>query len=435
MATITIAGLGPGRRGLRTLETVQAIESARKIVLRTLIHPETSEFLGDPRVVACDDIYESLESFKEVYAAIADRVCLAADDGDVLYLAPGHPRYGEFVTPLIEARAAEHGHEIVVFAAVSALDEIAVALGADLMSLEPQSIDATTLVNVIDAEPFAAGLLDVSTVRPVLVTQVYSPEMASATKLALSRVFPDDHDVCVVTAAGTDARTVTTVPLHELDRVHVDHLTSVWVGPRPDLSAGRDFPSLARIVARLRAPGGCPWDQKQTTTSLLDSLLEEAYEAVEAFQQDDHAHGAEELGDLLMIIAMQSQIAEEEGLFQIEDVIEGITAKLLRRHPHVFGDETARSAEDVVGIWQAVKATEGKKTKPAHPLDRYPKPMPIAQRLVDHLRPSDVTGSIDNEALGDQLFALTMSAIEAGLNPETLLLEAAKRAIPETPVS
>jgi len=300
------------------------------------------------------------------------------------------------------------------------------------MSSELQSIDATSLALSIDGSPFNAGSIEFSPIRPLLVTQVYSSEMASATKIALARVYGDEHDIAVIRAAGTAGQTVVRTPLHRLDRVEVDHLSSVWVEPMGTISTSRTFAGLTRIVAALRAPDGCPWDQKQDARSLRLSILEEAYEVVEAIESDDSDHVAEELGDLLLLIVMQAQIAEEEGLFQVEDVLEGITAKLIRRHPHVFGDAAAASAEDVVGIWQQVKATEGKKKRPSHPIDRYPAPMPIARRLADHFGDHPAIDSFDPDGVGDQLFALTKVAIEAGYDPEDLLLNASKRAIPET---
>jgi tetrapyrrole methylase family protein / MazG family protein len=436
-STITIAGLGPGGRGYRTLETVEAIDKARRIVLRTAIHPDIDDLVADPRVVACDDLYENAESFEHVYDQVARRVVDVAEDGDLLYLTPGHPRYGEHVTERIERLAEQSGHQVRVLAAVSAYDVIAVALRRDLMSDEPQSVDATTLAASLEAEPFAAGMIDLSPYRPVLVTQVFSREMAVATKLGLSRLFPDDHPVTVVRGAGTAEQVSETMPLHRLDRATVDHLTSVWTDSLPGDAASRAFAGLLRVAARLRAPDGCPWDREQSARSLLPSLLEEAYEVVEALQSDDVDHAAEELGDLLLHVVMQSQIAEEEELFRIEDVVESITTKLIRRHPHVFGEGAAESADDVLSIWQKVKAEErasGKtKPKPSHPLDRYPAPMPIARRLHD-LLPKN--GAIDDgvapDQLGDRLFELTRQAIAQGLDPERILLEAARRHIPES---
>src|SRR6478735_3581691 len=165
MSQITIAGLGPGAPGLRTVETVAAIDVASVIVLRTSIHPGIEDLVNDPRVVACDDLYESGGTFDHVYASIATRVLEFADRSDLLYLTPGHPFYGERVTPLILEAARERRHECTVLPSVSAFDVIATALGRDLMRSEPQSIDATTLVGLLEQEPFAAGLLDLAPTR------------------------------------------------------------------------------------------------------------------------------------------------------------------------------------------------------------------------------------------------------------------------------
>lgn len=432
MSTITIAGLGPGNPRLRTLETAAAIESATSIVLRTAIHPGVADIAADSRVVACDDIYRSSDVFEEVYSRIAERVAETADRGDVLYLTPGHPRYGEHVTTAIESLAGARGHDVVVLDAVSAFDSMSNALGIDLMDREPQLIDATTLAISLERSPFASGAIDLSPFRPILVTQVFSREMAIAAKLVLGRLFDDEHEVTVVRAAGTESEVKEVVPVHRLDRTEVDHLTSLWIEPQPFIAGSHAFSGLLQIAARLRAPEGCPWDREQSQVSLVPSMLEEAYEAVEAIQGDDPQHAAEELGDLLLHIVMQSQIAEEDELFTIEDVIYSITSKLVRRHPHVFGEESARSASDVLGIWQQVKATErkGLKPKPDHPLDRYPAAMPVARRLHDTLKPKSGDLPIDGAVLGDSLFAATRTAIEAGLDPEAILLAAAKRAIP-----
>lgn len=432
MSAITIAGLGPGNPKLRTLETAEAIASSQTIVLRTAIHPGVADLIADDRVVVCDDIYQLAEDFEGVYAEIARRVIAKASLGDVLYLTPGHPRYGERVTPAIERLAAEANHTVIVLDAVSAFDAISNALGFDLMAREPQLIDATTLAMSLEQSPFASGTIDLSPYRPIVVTQVFSREMAAATKLALGRLLGDEHEIVVIRAAGTPDEQTVAIPLHRLDRVAVDHLTTLWVEPQPVIAGGRALAGLLQIAARLRAPGGCPWDREQTQASLVPSMLEEAYEAIEAIEGDDPQHAAEELGDLLLHIVMQSQIAEESDLFTIEDVLFSITSKLVRRHPHVFGEESVRSATDVVGIWQQVKSTERGHAKPkaAHPIDRYPAAMPIARRLHDTIKPIEFPERPAENDLGDSLFSATRAAIEAGYDPEALLLAAAKRAIP-----
>jgi tetrapyrrole methylase family protein/MazG family protein len=118
------------------------------------------------------------------------------------------------------------------------------------------------------------------------------------------------------------------------------------------------FSALVDIIARLRGPSGCPWDKEQTHASLRPSLLEECYEVLEAIDAGDGRKLSEELGDLLMHIMLHAQIAREEGQFTIDDVVRGISAKLVHRHPHVFGDATVSDARDVALSWESLKQEE-----------------------------------------------------------------------------
>src|SRR6266480_3720395 len=138
------------------------------------------------------------------------------------------------------------------------------------------------------------------------------------------------------------------------------------------------FNKLYEIVTQLRSPGGCPWDRKQTNQSLLPALIEEAYEAAEAARAQDDAHFREELGDLLLLVLMHAQIARETGRFDIEDVIEQVSDKLIRRHPHVFGMSEARDAGAVLKQWEAIKREE--KNANLHYLDSLPKALPALVR-------------------------------------------------------
>lgn len=138
--------------------------------------------------------------------------------------------------------------------------------------------------------------------------------------------------------------------------------------PEQDLSASRSvqadarphlaFDSFVATIAALRAPGGCPWDREQTHASIADNLIEEAYEAVDAIESDDIAHLREELGDVLLQVVLQSQIASDAGEFTIDDVCADIDAKIIRRHPHVFGEVAADSANEVLDLWDRVKLAE-----------------------------------------------------------------------------
>ena len=140
-----------------------------------------------------------------------------------------------------------------------------------------------------------------------------------------------------------------------------------------------EFDRLRAVVAELRSPAGCPWDREQTNLSLLPALLEEAYEVVSAVRAQDDANLREELGDLLLLIVMQVQIAAETGRLQLEEVIDGITQKLIRRHPHVFAQSDAADSASVLRQWERIKMDE-KKGSAAGYLDDLPQALPALMR-------------------------------------------------------
>jgi MazG family protein len=139
------------------------------------------------------------------------------------------------------------------------------------------------------------------------------------------------------------------------------------------------FQRLCEIVAQLRAPDGCPWDREQTHESLLPALLEEAYEVVGAVRAGDERNLREELGDLLLLIVMQAQVAREAGRFGIDEVLDGVSEKLVRRHPHVFAMSDARDTGAVLRQWEAIKRDEKKNTR-ARYLDDLPTALPALMR-------------------------------------------------------
>jgi MazG family protein len=123
----------------------------------------------------------------------------------------------------------------------------------------------------------------------------------------------------------------------------------------PRKTTGEQFAELVGLIARLRAPGGCPWDREQTHESLKPMLLEEAYEVIEAIDEGNDEEFKGELGDLLLQVVFHSDIATEEGRFTVADVIERVSSKMIRRHPHVFGEDTASTSTEVLRNWEAIK--------------------------------------------------------------------------------
>lgn len=214
------------------------------------------------------------------------------------------------------------------------------------------------------------------------------------------------------------------------------------------------FNEFADTIAALRAPGGCPWDREQTHGSIAHNMIEEAYEAVDAIEAGDVAHMCEELGDVLLQVVLQSQIAADEGEFDIDDVCRGINAKMVRRHPHVFGDAQAATAGDVRGIWDAVKLAEKQAAdadagegKPAGLLDGVPTSFPALMQAQKISRKAvavgfeweceaDVWAKVEEEItefkaaatpeeleleFGDVLFALVNVARWRGVDAESAL--------------
>jgi len=227
-----------------------------------------------------------------------------------------------------------------------------------------------------------------------------------------------------------------------------DHLVTLYLPPLGLTDDLRSFEGLRAVVARLRSPdGGCPWDLEQTHETLKRFLLEEAYEALDALDGGEPHKLAEELGDLLMQVVLQAQVAEDADEFVIEDVIASITAKLIRRHPHVFGDVEVEGARDVIRNWDALKKDE---RGDAPLLDAVPRAMPaLAQAQSVQSRaakagigpaivPPDAvtrmlrdltsaTDAVTAAQLGDLLFGVVALARDHDLDAEESLRLAVRR--------
>jgi tetrapyrrole methylase family protein/MazG family protein len=234
-----------------------------------------------------------------------------------------------------------------------------------------------------------------------------------------------------------------------------DPLSHVPTGPVPTGRGGERLLDLVRVVARLRAPDGCPWDRAQTHRSLRRHLIDEAYETLDAIDEGDHGRLRDELGDLLLQALFHAQIASDDGEYDIDDVAQGTVEKLIRRHPHVFADVDADTPAEVYANWERIKATEG---DPKAIDAEMPSALPslvAAQKVqrraagrgfdwarlaaaVDKVREelaeleeaalahdgSDAEGSSKDaleEEVGDVLFAVTALARKLGVDAESAL--------------
>jgi tetrapyrrole methylase family protein/MazG family protein len=185
---------------------------------------------------------------------------------------------------------------------------------------------------------------------PVLFTNIDLPVVASQLKIMLLTTYPGTHEIFLV--AGGNSMTI---QLGALDVMDDSTGSCLYV---PPLGEGTSLESFAEIVAHLRAPDGCPWDKEQTHESLRKHLLEESYEAIAAIDSGDFADMQEEFGDLLLQIVLNAQIANEEAQFNVNQVIQGIYSKIVRRHPHVFGDVELNGVQGVLANWEKLKEKE-----------------------------------------------------------------------------
>lgn len=413
---ITVVGLGSGDYNQLTVGIVskliaagQAVKSgadAGGIYLRTREHPAVA-LLDEMSIpyFTFDALYEAKDTFEEVYETIAGELLSLAKDGkaaaagwakpaepsdgrkaspgsepfdtgrpglivaapdaaaaagEIVYAVPGHPMVAEKTVQLLKARCPDEGVELQLLGGESFLDQAFVRLGFDPIE-GFQLLDGSSL-----------SAYQLNPLLHTVVGQVYDSLTASDVKLTLMELYPDDHPVIVGHALGVEGQeSILRIPLYELDRVEgYGNLSLVWV-PRTDSDAvrNRTFARLHEIVDILRSPEGCPWDREQTHQSIRKNLIEETYEVIETIDEDDPEHMREELGDLLLQIMLHSQMEAEEGGFTVFDVIEGLNEKLIRRHPHVFGESKAEDADDALSNWQQMKDEE-KRSKGIDPSEQ-----------------------------------------------------------------
>ncbi len=376
MPGITLLGLGPGDPDQLTCEAWDVLSSTDEIYLRTRQHPTVAGLPPAIKVHSFDDLYEDGESFDEVYATITQKILeLGRREGGVIYAVPGHPFVAEATCPEIARLARDEGLAVRIVEGLSFLEPTFSAL----------NLDPYPHLTLFDA--LTLGELHVPTFAPdapVLIAQIYSRLVASEVKSTLTTIYPDEHPVRLIHGAGTKDQIVENVAIYEIDRSeHIGLLTSLYI---PSLGEGTSFESFQEIVAHLRAPNGCPWDKEQTHESLRKHLLEESYEAIAAIDAGDFNSMREEFGDLLLQIMLHSQIASEEGKFTANDVVKGIYEKIIRRHPHVFGDVKVSGVDGVLTNWEKLKEKErgSKGEKEKGMLDGVPLALPALSQAQEY---------------------------------------------------
>jgi tetrapyrrole methylase family protein / MazG family protein len=425
LSAITILGLGPGDAALLTRAAWERLQTTQVLYLRTAIHPTVAQLPPSIELRSFDSLYEAADDFEAIYQRIATELLHRAQQGEeVVYAVPGHPLVAEATTRRLLALARERGVPIQIMAGLSFVEPVCVALELDPLEHGLQLIDALDLVpsfefKVLSSElpeptstqnsdgawseiqgigPYTPPLLPfpLTPTRPTLVCQLYNDTVASHVKLSLLERYPAEHPVTLVGAAGVAGEErIRQVPLHELDHQRdLDHLTCAYLPPLAPLADLRGPEGIVAVFTHLLGPGGCPWDREQTHQSLRSALLEEAHEVLEALDAGDMAALAEELGDLLGHIVAHSEMARQAGLYDLGSVYEGIASKLIRRHPHVFGELSVSGTGEVLSNWDAIKQAEraAKGQSQRGTLDGIPTGLPALATAQELTRKAAKTG-------------------------------------------
>ena len=346
---IMIVGLGPAGANNLTREAWDWLVQSREIWARTRYHPVFSELPREVIVHSFDQVDEEFHS-TDLSVEIAQEIIeLAQKQGGVTYAVPGSPFIAEETVRQIMIQVKGSNIPVRVIDGMSFLEPVCSALGLDP---HPKLVLTDSLyLASLDVPFFPAS-------SPALVSNLRSGMEASDLKLTLMNNYPDEFPVKLIHNAGLPDELVEEIPLYQIDQsLHTGLMSTLYL---PARESGRGFEDFQQIIARLRAPDGCPWDRKQTHSSLRPYLLEESYEVLEALDQEDPEHLVEELGDLLLQIVLHTQIATEEQDFNMTDVVSGISEKIIRRHPHVFTELEVDSVEGVLSNWEQIKAEERK---------------------------------------------------------------------------
>lgn len=439
---ILITGLGPAGLDRVPADTRRRLlDPATVVVLRTLAHPAAADLAARRPVESCDDLYEQAADFDEVYRGIAARVVRLAGAGPVVYGVPGSALVGERAVALIRREAAAAGIPVEITPGESFLSLVLERAGADPLERGLQVLDGRSL-----PDPLLLHL-------PTVIAQVDTAVVLYEVRDALLRLLPPETPVTRLADLGGPGEQVEHLALTDLAAGHAGLRVSLFLDPVPP-----GWPGLVQINARLRRE--CPWDRRQTHHSLTRHLIEEAYETVAALEAlppeapggepdyPGYVEAEEELGDLLLQVVFHATLAAETGAFGVEEVAEGIRRKLVRRHPHVFGEVEAETAEAVLANWEVIKRDEkGRQSL----LDGVPAALPalsrahalaaraatvgfdwpdlegVVAKVHEELGEVLAEGARRADELGDLLFAVANLARHLEVDPEQALRRAASR--------
>ena len=374
---ITVAALGPDSADMLTMGALRAMRSADALVLRTVRHGAAAVL--DEQGIAyqtLDALYERCEDFDELCEKAAGALVKKALSVENLCYAVSEPGSDATVRALAKALPQEIGLRVI--------GGVTLASGA-ACAVIPFGVDTENLRTVT---ALSTGEMRVQADSPQVITEIDSRYIASDVKLWLSDLFDDEMTVYFIENAAEPGVMARPIALCDLDRQDVyDHRTAVLV-PRVSVYERNraTYEDFAEVIARLRGPGGCPWDRAQTHHTLRQYMIEEACEAAEAMDGEDDFKIADELGDVLLQVVLNSCIGAEHRAFTDRDVTSMAAQKMIKRHEHVFGRAKADSAQAVTSVWENAKKKErGEQTALERVLD-VPVSLPALMRAQKIIR-------------------------------------------------
>ena len=437
--SLTVVSIGPGDVSLLNQATVDTLRGASPLILRTDHHPMAA-WLKDQDIsyVSLDDLYESSDDFDCMNSAMADRVWqLAAEGKHAVYAVP------DLLTDRSVDELFRHIPE-----SCSEPEIIPGFSYADFYLARCRGLISSGNIRIVSASEFLSSFYDPE--QSLLITEVDGAITAGDVKAHLSSLFDEESSVWLIQAGGRPV----SLPLYELDRKKkYDHMTAVLV-PGSDLlhHCRNTIHDLLNIMERLRAPDGCPWDSIQTHESLRPYMVEEAWEAVNAIDDNDPDHLADELGDLLFQIVFHASVGKSFGEFDFVDVVTNICTKMIHRHPHVFGSKHVSSPDEVSDTWEEIKRQETGSRTVSESLNDVSSGLPSlkyaikvnkkVQQLPSWRRnPADIAeeirnlsglllaadGSLDEKVMGKLLFLCTHLCHRSDRDAEIILHQAVDR--------
>ncbi len=354
---ITLIGLG-NELGEISYSAFKAIKSAKKVYARTLLTKSAQIFKQENiDCVSFDEYYLKSKNFDTLNAKIYKELVRASKLEDIVFCVDGSTQEDRVCQKLMQKK------KCVNFCGVSKTSKILslCSLGGACSSISAHEIE----------------LVSDNPIFPLVVFDLDDTLIAGRVKLALANYFGDETQVKFVSKGK-----VKNIPLYELDRMqNYDYTTAVVItGEKLEKKSRYNFDDLLEIIRVLRGENGCPWDRVQTKESITKNLIEECYELVDAINLNDDDKMREEIGDNLLQSAFHIIFAEERGAFNKSDVLSEVCAKLIYRHSHIFGEDTAKDSSDALSVWEKNKMTEKNMTTAQDAVKDVPKCFPALMR-------------------------------------------------------